>query len=44
VPGCRSRRARPGAGEAIGAAMEAVLRDAGPARGVFEGLLGDEAG
>jgi hypothetical protein len=30
--------------EAIGAAMEAVLRDAGPARGVFEGLLGDEAG
>jgi hypothetical protein len=30
--------------EAIGGAMEAVLRDAGPARGVFEGLLGGEAG
>ena len=30
--------------EAIGGAMEAVLRDAGPARGVFEGLFGDEAG
>jgi len=30
--------------EAIGGAMEAVLRDAGPARRVFEGLVGDEAG
>ena len=28
--------------EAIGAAMEAVLREAGPARSFFEGLIGDE--
>ena len=28
--------------EAIGAAMEAVLREAGPARGFFEGLVRDE--
>ena len=28
--------------EAIGAAMEAVLREAGPARGFFEGLIADE--
>jgi hypothetical protein len=28
--------------EAIGAAMEAVLREAGPARGFFEGLTADE--
>jgi hypothetical protein len=28
--------------EAIGAAMEAVLRDAGPARSFFEGLIGEE--
>jgi hypothetical protein len=28
--------------EAIGAAMEAVLREAGPARAFFEGLIGDE--
>jgi hypothetical protein len=30
--------------ETIGGAMEAVVRDAGPARSVFEGLIGDEAG
>ena len=30
--------------EAIGGAMEAILRDAGPARSVFEGLVGDETG
>jgi hypothetical protein len=30
--------------ETVGGAMEAVLRDAGPARGVFEGLMGDETG
>jgi hypothetical protein len=29
--------------EAIGGAMEAILRDAGPARSVFEGLMADEA-
>jgi hypothetical protein len=28
--------------EAIGAAIEAVLREAGPARGFFEGLIADE--
>ena len=28
--------------EAIGAAMEAVLREAGPARSFFEGLIADE--
>jgi hypothetical protein len=28
----------------IGGAMQAVLRDAGPARSVFEGLVGDETG
>jgi hypothetical protein len=28
--------------EAIGAAMEAVLREAGPARGFFEGLMSGE--
>ena len=28
--------------EAIGAAMEAVLREAGPARSFFEGLVSDE--
>ena len=28
--------------EAIGAAMEAVLREAGPARGFFEGLIADD--
>jgi len=30
--------------ETIGGAMEAVLRDAGPARSVFEGLVSDETG
>jgi hypothetical protein len=30
--------------ETIGGAMEAVVRDAGAARSVFEGLIGDEAG
>jgi hypothetical protein len=30
--------------ETIGGALDAVVRDAGPARSVFEGLIGDEAG
>ena len=30
--------------ETIGGAMEAVVRDAGAARSVFEGLIGDDAG
>jgi hypothetical protein len=30
--------------ETIGGAIEAVVRDAGPARSVFEGLIGDESG
>jgi hypothetical protein len=30
--------------ETIGGAMEAVVHDAGPARSVFEGLIGDEDG